>query len=61
MYYAPVGLAAYFAALVGNSGRSFKGLCQAMAVYYPVTIAYFFIAFFAYAYYSGDAGSKKIF
>ncbi len=54
MYYAPVGLAAYFASLVGEFGPELlKDYARAMAVYYPVTIGYFFIAFFAYAYYSG--------
>lgn len=33
-----------------------------MAVYYPVTIAYFFIAFFGYAYYSGGmSGVRRFF
>lgn len=60
MYYAPVGLAAYFAALVGEFGPELlKDYARAMAVYYPVTIAYFFIAFFAYAYYSGGMLAVK--
>ncbi|MGI6584436.1 MAG: dicarboxylate/amino acid:cation symporter [Lutisporaceae bacterium] len=62
MYYAPVGLAAYFAALVGEFGPELlKDYARAMAVYYPVTIAYFFIAFFAYAYYSGGMLAVKRF
>ena len=60
MYYAPVGLAAYFAALVGEFGPELlKDYARAMAVYYPVTIAYFFIAFFVYAYYSGGMLAVK--
>jgi Na+/H+-dicarboxylate symporter len=62
MYYAPVGLAAYFAALVGEFGPELlKDYARAMAVYYPVTIAYFFIAFFVYAYYSGGMLAVKRF
>jgi Na+/H+-dicarboxylate symporter len=54
MYYAPIGLAAYFAALIGEFGPELlKDYARAMAVYYPVTIGYFFIAFFIYAYYAG--------
>ncbi|HRS21680.1 MAG TPA: dicarboxylate/amino acid:cation symporter, partial [Clostridia bacterium] len=62
MYYAPIGLAAYFAALVGEFGPELlKDYARAMAVYYPVTIAYFFIAFFVYAYYSGGMTAVKRF
>lgn len=63
MYYAPVGLAAYFAALIGEFGPELlKEYARAMAVYYPVTIGYFFIAFFAYAYYAGGMpGVKRFF
>ena len=62
MYYAPIGLAAYFAALVGEFGPELlKDYARAMAIYYPVTIAYFFIAFFVYAYYSGGMLAVKRF
>lgn len=63
MYYAPIGLAAYFAALVGEFGPELlKDYARAMAVYYPVCIGYFFIAFFAYAYYSGGMlGVRRFF
>ena len=54
MYYAPIGLAAYFAALIGEFGPKLLGsYAKAMAVYYPVTILYFFIAFAAYSYFAG--------
>lgn len=57
MYYAPIGLGAYFASLVGTFGPQLLGsYARAMAVYYPVTILYFFIAFAVYAYF---AGGKK--
>jgi len=59
MYYAPIGLGAYFASLVGSLGPQLLGsYARAMAVYYPVTIIYFFVAFTAYAYYAG--GKKGI-
>lgn len=63
MYYAPIGLGAYFAALTGEFGPELlKDYARAMAVYYPVTIAYFFIAFYIYAYYSGGThGVKRFF
>ena len=63
MYYAPIGLGAYFAALIGEFGPELlKDYARAMAVYYPVTIAYFFIAFFCYAYYAGGMhGVKRFF
>lgn len=62
MYYAPIGLAAYFAALVGEFGPELlKDYARAMAVYYPVSIGYFFIAFFIYAYYSGGMPAAKRF
>lgn len=62
MCYAPVGLAAYFAVLVGEFGPELlKDYARAMAVYYPVTIGYFFIAFFIYAYYSGGIPAVKRF
>lgn len=57
MYYAPIGLGAYFAALIGDFGPELLGsYARAMVVYYPICIAYFFIAFFFYSYY---AGGKK--
>lgn len=63
MYYAPIGLGAYFAALIGEFGPELlKDYARAMAVYYPVTIGYFFIAFFAYAYYAGGmVGVRRFF
>ncbi len=50
MYYAPIGLAAYFAALVGDFGPNLLGAyMRSMVVYHVVTFAYFFIAFTIYA------------
>lgn len=63
MYYAPIGLGAYFASLIGNFGPELLGsYARAMAVYYPLCILYFFIAFFFYSYFaSGMAGVKVFF
>ncbi|WP_041076075.1 dicarboxylate/amino acid:cation symporter [Thermotoga caldifontis] len=63
MYYAPIGLGAYFAALVGDFGPQLLGAYgRAMLVYYPLSIVYFFIAFAAYSYFAaGKEGTKKFF
>jgi len=63
MYYAPIGLGAYFAALVGDFGPQLLGAYgRAMLVYYPLSIAYFFIAFAVYSYFAaGKEGPKNFF
>ncbi|SHJ09226.1 dicarboxylate/amino acid:cation symporter [Lutispora thermophila] len=62
MYYAPIGLGAYFAALIGEYGPELLGsYARAMAVYYPVCILYFFIAFYLYAYYSGGKQAVNLY
>lgn len=62
MYYAPIGLGAYFASLVGSFGPELLGsYARAMAIYYPVCILYFFIAFTAYAYFGGGWDCVKKF
>lgn len=62
MYYAPIGLGAYFAALVGEYGQELLGsYARAMVLYYPLCFAYLFIAFPAYAYISaGKEGVKAL-
>jgi Na+/H+-dicarboxylate symporter len=51
MYYAPIGLCAYFAYLVGVFGPELLGAyARAMVLYYPMAIFYFFIAFTLYAF-----------
>ncbi len=61
MYYAPIGLCAYFAYLTGVFGPQLLGsYARAMAVYYPAAILYFFLAFTTYAYLAGrSSGVKK--
>ncbi|MFO7570599.1 MAG: dicarboxylate/amino acid:cation symporter [Smithellaceae bacterium] len=62
MYYAPVGLCAYFAYLVGVFGPELLGsYARAMAVYYPTAILYFFLAFTCYAYLAGRGRGVKSF
>lgn len=63
MYYAPIGLGAYFAALIGEFGPQLLGsYAKAMLVYYPLCIVYFFAAFAVYAYFAGGTkGAKKFF
>jgi len=61
MYYAPVGLGAYFAYLVGVFGPQLLGsYFQAMIVYYPLILFYFFFGFSVYALLAGGKkGFKK--
>lgn len=54
MLYAPIGLCAYFASLVGEFGPKLIGAYgRAMLIYYPLCLVYFVIAFPLYAYFSG--------
>jgi Na+/H+-dicarboxylate symporter len=54
MYYAPFGLCAYFAYLVGVFGPQLLGsYARAMILYYPTAILYFFIAFTVYVFMAG--------
>lgn len=60
MYYAPIGLGAYFAALIGTFGPELLGsYARAMVVYYPICIIYFFVAFFFYSYFAGGMNGVK--
>jgi Na+/H+-dicarboxylate symporter len=61
MYYAPIGLGAYFAYIVGVFGPQLLGsYARAMMLYYPVAILYFFIGFTIYVYLAGNIpGVKK--
>ncbi len=50
MYYAPIGLFAYFAALIGDFGPNLLGsYLRAMIAYHVATLGYFFIAFTLYS------------
>jgi Na+/H+-dicarboxylate symporter len=62
MYYAPIGLCAYFAYLVGVFGPELLGAyMRAMILYYPTAILYFFIAFTIYAFVAAKAEGVKRF
>lgn len=62
MYYAPIGLGAYFAALVGEHGKELLGsYARACAIYYPLCLVYMFTAFPLYAWISaGKEGVKSL-
>ncbi len=61
MLYAPIGLGAYFAYLVGVFGPELLGsYLRTVLIYYPVSFLYFFIAFSFYAYLAaGNKGFKR--
>ncbi|TFG48955.1 MAG: dicarboxylate/amino acid:cation symporter, partial [Candidatus Brocadiia bacterium] len=57
MYYAPIGLGAYFAYLVGTFGPQIMGsYTRLIVLYYPVAILYFVFGFSLYAF---AAGGRK--
>ena len=59
MFYAPIGLGAYFAYLVGTFGEQILGsYARAVALYYPLAILYFLFGFTIYAFIGG--GSKGV-
>lgn len=62
MLYAPIGLGAYFAALVGTYGSELIGAyTKAVLMFFPICIAYFLVAFTGYAYYAGGKKGVKTF
>lgn len=62
MYYAPIGLGAYFANLIGVFGPDLLGsYARAMAIYYPISFLYFLIAFTIYAYLAVGKQGPRIF
>jgi Na+/H+-dicarboxylate symporter len=62
MYYAPIGLCAYFAYFIGVYGPELLGSYgRAMMLYYPITILYFFIAFTLYAYFAAGRTGARMF
>jgi Na+/H+-dicarboxylate symporter len=62
MLYAPLGLAAYFAYIVGVLGPDlFGSYLRAVALYYPMSIFYFFAGFSLYAYLAAGASGVKAF
>lgn len=62
MLYAPMGLCAYFASLVGEFGPQLIGAYgRAMLLYYPLCVAYFIMAFTVYAFFAGGKVAVKSF
>lgn len=62
MYYAPVGICAYFANLVGNFGPELLGsYAYSMLIYYVACIVYFLVFYTIYAYLSAKKKGIRIF
>jgi Na+/H+-dicarboxylate symporter len=62
MWYAPIGLGAYFAYLIGVLGPQILGTyVRAMTIYYPMAIAYFFIGFSFYVFLAAGKKGLKTF
>ncbi len=62
MIYAPIGLGAYFASLIGEFGPQLLGAyARAMVVYYPLCVVYFIVFFAGYTYYAGGMEAVKSF
>ncbi|MBF0619534.1 MAG: dicarboxylate/amino acid:cation symporter [Candidatus Omnitrophica bacterium] len=62
MLYAPVGLGAYFAYLVGVFGPQLMGqYVRVVQLYYPVAFLYFGIAFSVYVFWAGGIKGLKAF
>lgn len=61
MYYAPIGLCAYFAALVGEFGPTLIGnYARSMVIYYLLCVVYFIVFYSLYSYIAGGKkGFKK--
>ncbi|WP_437730184.1 dicarboxylate/amino acid:cation symporter [Sorangium sp. So ce1335] len=62
MLYAPIGLGAYFAHLVGSFGPALlTSYVRAIGLFYPIAIAYFFVAFTLYAWLAGRGRGVRAF
>ena len=62
MYYAPIGLGCYFAALVGTIGVSIAvGYLKTFVLYLVVSILFYFIVYSIYAYIAGGKKGVKVF
>lgn len=62
MYYAPIGICAYFASLIGEFGPELLGsYAYSMLIYYIMCIAYFLIFYTLYAYIAGKKKGIKLF
>ena len=62
MYYAPIGLCAYFATLIGEFGPELLGsYARSMLIYYVFCVVYFLVFYTLYAYIAGKKKGIKIF
>ncbi len=62
MIYAPIGLGAYFAALVAQYGDDIVGAySRTVIMFFPICIIYFLIFFTLYAFYAGGINGVKVF
>lgn len=62
MLYAPIGLGAYFAYLVGSFGTELLGsYARAMVLYYPLAIGYFIVFFSLFVWMAAGRKGVKIF
>ena len=62
MYYAPIGLGCYFAALVGSFGSTIVvGYLKTFIIYTIVCIAFYFIMYTVYAFIAGGKKGVRLF
>lgn len=62
MYYAPIGLCAYFASLIGEFGPELLGsYAKSMGLYYGLCVVYFIAFYTLYAYIAGKKKGVKVF
>lgn len=61
MLYAPIGLGAYFANLVGEFGPGLVGdYGRVLLIYYPMCLIYFLVFFPLYAYFAGGVEGIRV-
>ena len=62
MYYAPIGMCAYFAVLIAETGPQLVGsYAKSFLIYIPVCLIYFFVFYTLYAYIGGGKEGIKRF
>lgn len=62
MYYAPIGLGCYFAAIIGELGpQILEGYVRVFVLYLAITLVYYFGFFSLYAFIAGGKTGVKVF
>ena len=62
MYYAPIGLGCYFAAIVGSFGANVAlGYAKTFVIYLIVSVVYYFVMYTIYAFIAGKKKGVKAF